>query len=368
MLKAAGGNDPEYAEWLLRAMLSIPSVSGQEMGVATFLSEQMLALGMDSWIDEVGNVHGVVGPRDAPTIIMLGHIDTVPGLVPVCRIGQLQYGRGAVDAKGSMVAMTCAATLSQNVRVHVIGAVGEETPGSRGAQHVLRTVDRPAAVVVGEPSGWDGVCIGYKGRVGIAYEIDCPPLHTSSPDPTAAEYALRFSNAVLSYLRDISPAAADAVSFDTAQGALIRFEGGISHAEAFITCRVPEGFDFGALERLVRRLPHTRVRFDETVPAIRRPRHDLVASQLRAAVAAHGGVPKFKLKAGTSDMNTVREWNVPIAAYGPGDAHLDHTDDEHLSVSDLHRAISILSMALNRIGERLATGATSADESTARSI
>lgn len=368
MTPTATATDTAYQEWLLRAMLSIPSVSGEEKAVASFLADQMRILGMTSWVDEVGNVHGITGPQDAPTIILLGHIDTVPGQVPVCLIGDLLYGRGAVDAKGPMAAMTCAAARTANVRVHVIGAVGEEVAGSRGARHVLRTVQRPDAVVIGEPSGWDGVCIGYKGRVGVGYEITCPMLHTSSPEPTAAEYVLRFSRMILEYLRSVSPENVDPVSFDAAHGALVRLEGGLRYAETFLTCRVPEGFDFAAFERVVRAFPHTRVWFDETVPATRRPRHDLVASQLRAAIIAHGGSPTIKLKAGTSDMNTVSGWGVPIASYGPGDAHLDHTDDEHLALSELHRAIDVLSLALIRIGERLVTRQGPKDDLTRRRL
>ncbi|MGW3077177.1 MULTISPECIES: M20/M25/M40 family metallo-hydrolase [unclassified Kitasatospora] len=347
----AGG---DYPAWLLRAALSIPSVSGRERAVAAFLAEQMAALGFRAHVDEVGNAHGLIGPPDGPTVMLLGHIDTVPGQVPVCQIGDLLYGRGAVDAKGAMVTMICAAARTHGVRVHVIGAVGEEVAGSVGARHVLATVERPAAVLIGEPSGWDGVCLGYKGRTGLEYEIEQPPLHTSSPEPTAVERAVGFARDVQDYLRALTPHEQDPIAFAVAAATLTRLSGDLARAEAFLTCRVPPGFDFDALERFARSLPHTRIRVDERVPGVTRPRADPVVSQLRAAITAHGARPTLKLKAGTSDMNTLDPWDVPMAAYGPGDAHLDHTTDEHLPLSDLHRAIDVLALALPRLARQLA--------------
>ncbi|MFI6130806.1 M20/M25/M40 family metallo-hydrolase [Micromonospora sp. NPDC051141] len=343
----------DYPGWLLSRVLAIPSVSGEELPVATFLAEQMAGLGFDAYVDDVGNVHGVIGPDGGSTVMLLGHIDTVPGEVPVRRTGDLLYGRGSVDAKGAIVTMICAAARSSDVRVHVVGAVGEEVPGSRGARHVLATVPAPAAVVIGEPSGWDGVCLGYKGRTGIGYEVRRPPLHTSSPEPTAAMCAVRFVQQVCDYLRELSPAQ-DPVAFGAATGAVTRLHGDLTRAEAFLTCRVPPGFDFAALEHFARGLPHDRIWFDEQVPGVTRPQADPVVSQLSAAIAVHGARPVRKRKAGTSDMNTVDRWGVPMAAYGPGDAHLDHTADEHVSIDEVHRAIDVLTFALPRIARQLA--------------
>jgi len=39
-------------------------------------------------------------------------------------------------------------------------------------------------------------------------------------------------------------------------------------------------------------------------------------------------------------------WGVPIAAYGPGDGRLSHSDGEHLLLSDYAFAIDVLSDAI----------------------
>ncbi|MFD7326300.1 [LysW]-lysine hydrolase [Streptomyces sp. NPDC059875] len=344
-----GGDD--YPARLLRGLVGIPSVSGREQRASAYLVGQMERLGMRARVDAVGNAVGEIGAADGPTVLLLGHIDTVPGDIAVCQVGDLLYGRGTVDAKGPLAAMTCAAVRAAaaepRLRVIVAGAVGEEVPGSRGARHLLRTLPAPDAVVIGEPSGWDGVCLGYKGRVGVEYEVSRPPMHTSSPEETAVEAAAAFWRGVDAYMRRAS-GPHEGVSFDAAAATLVRLDGDIRDAAASITCRVPAGFDFDDFQRFVDDTAvHAAARLDERVPAVRRGVSDPVARALRNAIRLHGGRPVLRLKAGTSDMNVIEhQWPVPMVAYGPGDAHLDHTDDEHIDLGDLHRSVAVLTRAL----------------------
>jgi [amino group carrier protein]-lysine/ornithine hydrolase len=69
-----------------------------------------------------------------------------------------------------------------------------------------------------------------------------------------------------------------------------------------------------------------------------------------AAIRAAGGEPRFVVKTGTSDLNVVATtWRCPLLAYGPGDASLDHTPIEHISLSEFDRAVTILHTALEDI-------------------
>ncbi|HIP97280.1 MAG TPA: M20/M25/M40 family metallo-hydrolase, partial [Anaerolineae bacterium] len=121
----------------LEELLTIPSPSGEEDAVAEYLLRQMAALGFRVRRDEVGNVIGALGDPDAGrVVVLLGHIDTVPGLIPVRREGNRLYGRGAVDAKGPFASFVLAAARVaprlHGVRLVVVGAVEEEAR-SRGA-------------------------------------------------------------------------------------------------------------------------------------------------------------------------------------------------------------------------------------------
>ncbi len=92
-------------------------------------------------IDEMGSVIGSLGdgPRE---ILLLGHIDTVPGIIPVRIEGGALYGRGAVDAKGPLASFACAAAICgahPGWKLTVAGAVGEEGD-SRGAKRISDTL------------------------------------------------------------------------------------------------------------------------------------------------------------------------------------------------------------------------------------
>ena len=94
----------------LEELISIPSPSGEEEAVAEYLVGQMTSRGFQAHRDEAGNVVGALGdPKAEREIVLLGHMDTVPGLIPVRRRGNLLYGRGSVDAKGPLATFVLAA-------------------------------------------------------------------------------------------------------------------------------------------------------------------------------------------------------------------------------------------------------------------
>jgi LysW-gamma-L-lysine carboxypeptidase len=68
------------------------------------------------------------------------------------------------------------------------------------------------------------------------------------------------------------------------------------------------------------------------------------------AFAEAGIRPRFVVKKGTSDMNTLATtWHdVPMVAYGPGDSALDHTDEERIGAMEYRTARSLLADAVNR--------------------
>src|SRR5262249_38048324 len=123
---------------LLHNMLTIPSYSGQESTLAHFLVEQARQLGLHARIDEVGNFVASSHPddhiADTKPIVLLGHMDTVRGDIPVRLEAGVLYGRGAVDAKGPLAAFLCATARLAHLAhpdslqhpIVVIGAVEEE--------------------------------------------------------------------------------------------------------------------------------------------------------------------------------------------------------------------------------------------------
>src|SRR5689334_15785126 len=102
------GIDDQAAVELLRGLVAIPSLSAQEGDAVAWLVLQMAALGFDAHIDETGNAVGTIG-RGEKHVVLLGHIDTVPGEISVRIEDGALWGRGSVDAKGPLATFVAAA-------------------------------------------------------------------------------------------------------------------------------------------------------------------------------------------------------------------------------------------------------------------
>ncbi|HEY0736677.1 MAG TPA: [LysW]-lysine hydrolase [Herpetosiphonaceae bacterium] len=337
----------------LRTMIEIPSPSGGEQALAAYLAERLSQLGFQSSIDEVGNVIARRGNPSGPLICLLGHIDTVAQQIAVRQTDTLLYGRGAVDAKGPLATMILAAAEAEiaDAQLLVVGAVEEETPGSRGARHLLDRYD-PDLVIIGEPSDWSSLVIGYKGRVGIRYQVCRPPTHMAGPGEKATEVAIAFWNQLTAYMDGL---AGDERLFYRPTATLGAFSGTIEAAQLDISFRIPPNFDLNALDQFLASIRgDAEIECDERTPAVLMERSTSPARALIGSIRAYGGKPSFKVKTGTSDMNTVHErWHVPMVAYGPGDSSLDHSAEEHIVIAEYLRAIDVLREALRRLSLEL---------------
>ena len=342
---------------LLESMLRIRSHSREEGALARFLVEAMAARGFSAHLDAAGNAVGMRGdPATGPTILMLGHMDTVPGEVPVHREGDRLYGRGAVDAKGPLATFIAAATgFDGPGQVIVVGAVEEEAATSRGARHVLTQHD-PEMAIIGEPSNWDRITIGYKGRLLADYSLERPMAHTAGAQQGVCEIAAAFWQAVLGETDRYNAPRAPGV-FERLQPSLRRMssdsDGLIDRAELHLGFRLPTGFDLAAWQETLLRLAsanNASIRFHAHEEAVRAEKNTPLARAMLAAIRTQGGDARFAVKTGTSDLNVVAtRWRCPMLAYGPGDSALDHTPDEHILLPDYHRAILVLRDALDRL-------------------
>ena len=341
----------------LEELLAIPSPSGEEDRLAEHLVGRMKDLGFRALRDEAGNVVGTLGDPEAEReIVLLGHMDTVPGMIPVRRHGDRLYGRGAVDAKGPLAAFVLAAARvaprPNGTCVRVIGAVEEETHG-RGARHLARTMQPPTCVIIGEPSAWEGITLGYKGMLTVNYRLVQPGGHSASERPGPAEHAVRFWNQLMACAGQYNSGRSG--HFDTLDPALRGFrtfsDGLDDGVEMDVVVRLPPGADAAELERKMRAWCNgARLSFPGSDPPFRAEKNTAPSRALLRAIRAEGGRPRFKLKTGTSDMNVVGPaWGCPIVAYGPGDSSLDHRPDEHVEIREFRRGVDVLTRALQTL-------------------
>jgi len=333
-------------------MVEIASPSYQEAALAAFLAGQLSELGFTAEVDAAGNVVGELVAGDGPTVMLLGHLDTVAGHVPVREQDGRLYGRGSVDAKAPLATLICAAARSSFAgRLVVVGAVEEETPLSRGALHILATHRQPDALIIGEPSGWHTVVLGYKGKLDFRYRVSSAATHPTNPVPKANELAVECWWRVCELL---GPEASHA-RFDQPGPSLVSITGDMSTATVAVAVRTPLGFDPAAfLTALRARLTDGEIELINSVQACRVGRNDPVVRALTAAIRQTGGTPTAKVKTATSDMNTLAErWHIPMATYGPGDSTLDHSDDEHVVIAEYLAGIGVLSTALAELSSTL---------------
>jgi LysW-gamma-L-lysine carboxypeptidase len=302
----------------------------------------MRGAGFDrAFVDDAGNAVGELGEATAArTIVLLGHIDTVPGNIPVRIEGDLLYGRGSVDAKGPLATF-------------VAGAARFDGSPERV----------PDACIIGEPSHWNRVTLGYKGRLLLDLTADQPMAHAAGPDASVASVVVGLWNWVTAHAARVN--AGKDKAFDQLSPSLRRFITATNAemhdtVDAQIAWRLPVGFDAEALmkeiEAQASRLagqqasrPSFTFAFRGYERAWRGDRSNGLVRSFLAGLRSYDPAAQlgFVLKTGTSDMNVVAPiWKCPIVAYGPGDSSLDHTPNEHLQLDEYWQAVNVLEQTL----------------------
>ncbi|WP_135823496.1 [LysW]-lysine hydrolase [Halorussus ruber] len=360
----------EAARELLVDLVKISSPTGEEAECAERLAAFFEERGREVWIDEAGNVRA---PAD-DSVLLTSHIDTVPGDIPV-RVEEASerntataegnenvsetneeespqlWGRGSVDAKGPLAAMAAAAV---ETGVSFVGVVGEETD-SRGARHLIADREAPDAVVNGEPSGWDGVTLGYRGFLAGEYATSTDSTHTSRPEPNAIQEAMDWWQSVESALAGSTGAGEGAESseqsvFEQVTAKPVEFSGGTAddglsvEASAEVQFRIPPGETAEEIRETVEdELGSGTIDWQEPIPPVMETPRSEVGRAFRRAIRRVGGDPRLLRKTGTSDMNLYAgAWDCPMATYGPGDSELDHAPNEHLDLGEFDRAVAVL--------------------------
>ncbi|HZW08596.1 MAG TPA: [LysW]-lysine hydrolase [Phycisphaerales bacterium] len=363
----AGGAGPWDASAIdpLVELVRTPSVSGAERGAVECFVRWARALGFETAIDDVGNGlawRSTVASRSARPVqlMLLGHIDTVPGEIPVRIEDGVLHGRGSVDAKGPLAAMLVAAAradLPPDTTVIVAAAVGEETPRSVGARHLAARF-LPDACIVGEPSGADGVTLGYKGRLVAHAVTTAECAHTAGPAGSSSDRLFAWWSRVVALAAARNEGVA--IEFDRLQcsirSAASHNDGLADSAQLTAGFRLPPALDPHDLADRLRALADGAITlaFEGHETAHRTTRNDAVVRALSTAIRAGGATPRPKLKTGTADLNVVAPvWRCPIAAYGPGDSALDHTPHERISLDEYLTSIRVLTHAIPTLAAEL---------------
>lgn len=163
---------------LLRELVAIPSMSGEEAEIAVFVEETVRRWGLDVVRDANAVRVEVRGWGAGPTLALVSHLDVVPPgsgwtrdpFDPVIE-GTRLYGRGSGDAKASVATMLYAAkdiVESGGMdagRLLILLGYGEETKNTTMGSAV-EAVGEIDAAVIGEPTNLD-FAIAQRGLLMV---------------------------------------------------------------------------------------------------------------------------------------------------------------------------------------------------------
>ena len=356
---------PSYAIELLRDTLELYSPSRSEATLANLIRDKCVnELGFEQVnIDNVGNIIAIKG-NGKPSILLCGHMDTVPGPVPVRIEDGYIYGRGASDAKSPLVAMLLAASEfpKQSGTVIFAGVVDEEG-NATGVKQLVKSKMGVDYAVFGEPSGVDNITVAYKGRLAIRLTCDVgDSAHASAPwlAKNSIEEMYDFWNAIKT---DISKKGTEENNTKSISCSLTEITGGSSHnvtprkCKVTIDIRVPTLTTcdkvLGTVEDIIKRVAEKkgisatyRIE-DKTEPFEADHTSPLVRALLLAVLDVRNKRPMLLRKTGTGDMNVLgHSFKIPVITYGPGDPHASHTSNERVNIDEYVASIEVYKRAL----------------------
>lgn len=179
---------------------SATTIGEDEEKVAKRILEEMNGLGYDdAFIDDLGNVHGVIEGQadDEGGVMFNSHIDTVgPSDIDqwdhdpyAAEIEDgTMYGLGTADMKCAMASMVYGGAALANLDytperdVYITGELMEEVCEGHAMKYVIEEMGLDlSAVVIGEASEMN-VKRGHRGRCELEIELDGESCHASAPE------------------------------------------------------------------------------------------------------------------------------------------------------------------------------------------
>ena len=189
MIGSMTTSDTNQEVQLAQKLVRAESPSGRESPAAHVLIEAFEALGFDeAYIDNAGNAVGTLRRGDGPTVMLNGHIDTVPigdeELWPHPPLsGDIvdgrMWGRGACDMKSALACMVYAAkdVMDEIAGTLMVTGVVQEEVGGLGARFLGETLQADV-VILGEPSKLR-LMLGHRGRVEVEVKLPGKIAHAA---------------------------------------------------------------------------------------------------------------------------------------------------------------------------------------------
>ena len=331
---------------------------------------------IEGWLDARGigvesdEVRGLpvlcaeVGPADAPTVVLHGHIDVVPALPGQFepRVeGDRLYGRGAYDMKGAIAAMllTTAAMRDQDkvrVRLGIVGDEESEEEAERGSDHLVDSGFIGDFAITGEPTD---LHIGVEAKGVLALRLQVSGIAAHGATPWLGDNAVLRALDVFRSIESLPFARHSSELFDRPSINLGRILGGDALNKVPDRCAIdvdirylPDQDPATVLEQ-VQGIRGAEV---ETLfarpPAVVDRNLTFVRALREATTTHHDGEPMSVGRDGASDAVSFLRVGVPAVEFGPlGEGH--HGPEEWVSISSLQTYGQTLDTFLRLLPDRL---------------
>lgn len=347
-------------EELLR-LVNIPSPSGAEERLLSYLEERFCGLGLETTrLPVPGSSYDLlVNPLPVPRLLIDIHVDTVPDLIegrdcPVRVEGDLVYGRGSADAKGSVAAAILAVEMLREKGISLrdlpltLAFTVDEEGDAQGSE-VLADSLAPLEAVVMEPTNLT-VAVAEAGSLVVEVLVNGTRAHGSCLG--AGESAIDKTLALLARIQSL-PFMQEVHPLLGSAGFNIRYLCGGSEnlaiaglCRALVDFRVLPGQDIEAIKRelegtLVTSGTHYRV--VEISPPYELPEEEPVVRRLQKACRkALGQESRTGGMQSWTDAENLFSRGIPAVVFGPGRLEVAHTPDERISIAEIVAAAKVL--------------------------
>ncbi|HWW57296.1 MAG TPA: succinyl-diaminopimelate desuccinylase [Sphingopyxis sp.] len=358
---------------LAKALIAAPSVTPAMGAVFDALEAALVPLGftVERFVDgiepdgPVENLLAVRAGKGPKHFGFAGHLDVVPpgvgwtgdAFAPEIR-GDLLYGRGAVDMKGSIAAFVAAAAATpvDAGTVSLIITGDEEGPAIFGTRALMEHMDargvKPDMIVVGEPTSvnklGDMVKIGRRGSVNIWIDVPGTQGHVAyphladNPIPKLVRILAAIDRLALDSGNDwFQPSNIEFTDLEVGNGATNVIP---ASARARLSIRFNDQYRGADLVALVERIAHdvepkAKISGKISGEAFLTPPGDLSELVAEAIHAETDVMPEMSTTGGTSDARFLHAL-CPVVEFGLTNATM-HKLDEAVAVEDLHRLTAI---------------------------